>query len=119
MAEKRDTVVRFRCTQSQRKKIERMAKPYGSISKFILTTILTDKKMIIEPKEFLQGMDELTLAVNRVGNNINQIARFLNTTKDINNYELLREWFDLFSEYNKILNKVDLKYEDIFQKMFL
>jgi hypothetical protein len=31
-------------------------------------------------------MDDLTVAINRAGNNINQIARFINTTKDIQNY---------------------------------
>jgi len=119
MKENRVSRIEIRCTQSERRKIERMAKPYGSMSKFILSVVLTDKKVIIEPKAFFSGMKELSTEVNRVGNNINQIARFINTTKDVNNYELMREWFEIFSKYNEILNRVDLRYEEIFTKMFL
>ena len=51
-------------------------------------------------------MDELTVSINRVGNNINQIARVINTTKDVNNYALMQNWLKIFSEYNLVLNTV-------------
>jgi hypothetical protein len=117
MEEKKNSVIRFRCTSSERKKIESMAKPYGSISKFLLSTVLTDKKVIIEPKTFLKGMDELTISINRVGNNINQIAKYLNATKDINNFTLLNELLNVYSEFNAILNKVDVKIENIYKNI--
>jgi hypothetical protein len=55
---------------------------YGSTSKFMLSTVLSDKKVIIDPYTFLKGMDELTLSINRVGNNVNQIAKHLHATKE-------------------------------------
>jgi hypothetical protein len=115
MVEKKESVIRFRCTASERKKIERMAKPYGSISKFMLSTVLSDKKVIIDPYTFLKGMDELTLSINRVGNNINQIAKYFHATKDTTNFGVMQELLNLYSEYNAILHKVKVKIDDIYK----
>jgi len=114
MAENKVSIVHFRCTASERKQIERMAEPFGSLSNFLLTVILTDKKVIIDPKTFLKGMDELTVAINRVGNNVNQIAKYANAYKEINPV-LMQEWLEILSEYNSILNTVEKKLDNIFK----
>ena len=115
MKENKKSVIRFRCTASERKRIERMAEPFGSLSNFLLSTILSDRKVIIEPKVFLKGIDELTISINRVGNNINQIAKYINATKDINNYSLLEELLNIYSEYNAILQKVNIKIDNLYK----
>jgi DNA-binding ferritin-like protein len=119
MKENKTRWIHVRLTEAEYRTISKMAKPYGTITKFVRQYLLSDKKAVIDSKTFLQGMNELSVEVNRVGNNINQIAKFYNTMKDMDNYTLMREWLDVFSEYNLILNKVDLKYEEIFKKMFL
>jgi hypothetical protein len=50
-------------------------------------------------------MNPLTTSINRVGNNINQIAKFLNTT-GVNDYALMQQWFDAFAEYKSLLQEV-------------
>jgi len=119
MKENKTKWIHVRLTESEYRKISRMATPYGTITKFVRQYLLSGQKSVIDSKTFLKGMKELSVEVNRVGNNINQVAKFINTTKDIDNYALMREWLNIFSEYNLILNKVDLKYEEIFKKMFL
>ena len=106
MRENKTELIKFRCTKRERRKIERMAEKFGSISKFLLYYVISEKKTIIEPKTFLEGMNNLTIAVNRVGNNINQISRLINTYKDTNDYSLMQRWFELFSEYNSVIYKV-------------
>ena len=106
-----------RLKEDEYNRLQEMAKPYGSISKFMRSYIFSGKTILIDPKNFIKGMDELTIAVNRVGNNVNQIAHFINSTKDFGNYALMREWLDVFSEYNNLLLKVkkqiDTLYKDI------
>jgi hypothetical protein len=111
--------VTLRFTKTEYKKLERMAKPFGSMSKFIRTHLLSDKKTIIEPKAFLKGTSELSISINRAGNNINQIARLLNTTKDMNNPVLMKEWFILFEEYSSISKRVEKYFDDIFREKII
>jgi hypothetical protein len=96
----------FRCTEAEYSKIERMAKPYGSISKLLRECLFSKKRVFIDPQSFLQGMNALTTAVNRVGNNVNQIAHFLNITNDVNDYTLMQQWITSFAEYKDILREV-------------
>jgi hypothetical protein len=110
----KDSVVRFRCSESDYKRIKQLSKPYGSMSNFIRKIIFSDKKVFIDPKTFIQGIDALTTSVNRAGNNVNQIAKFYNITKDVNNYALTREWLDLFAQYNETLREVNRKIEELF-----
>jgi len=107
--------VTLRFTKTEYKRLENMAKPFGTMSKFIRTHIFSDKKTIIEPKAFLKGIGELSKSINRIGNNINQIARLLNTTKDVNNPMLMKEWFVLFEEYSNIAKRVEQYFDDIFR----
>jgi uncharacterized protein YukE len=106
MKEKKTKVIRFRCSEVDHKKIERMAKPYGSISKLLREILFSKKCVFIDPQTFLQGMNPLTTAINKVGNNVNQIAKFINTTKNVTDYDLLQQWFTSFSEYKDILREV-------------
>jgi len=108
--------VTLRFTKTEYQKLESMAEPFGTMSKFIRTLILSDKKTIIEPKAFLKGIGELSISINRVGNNINQIARLLNTTKEVNNPVLMKEWFVLFEEYSEISKRVEKYFDDIFRE---
>lgn len=98
--------IRLRCSKTEYDKLVRLSAPYGSFSKLIRESLFSKKRVFIDPKSFLQGMDNLTLSINRVGNNVNQIARFLNTTKDMNDYAIMRQWFDAFEEYKNLLHDV-------------
>ena len=104
-----------RLTEEEYNKLIEMAEPYGSVSKFLRSYIFSGKTVLIDPKTFLKGMNELTVAINRAGNNINQIARFINSTKDLENYTLMKDWIDLFAEYNNLLLEVKKKIDTIYK----
>ena len=106
MKDKKTKDIHFRCSENEFNQIVAMAKPYGSVTKLIRESLFSNKRVFIDPKTFLEGMNTLTTAVNRVGNNVNQIARFLNTTKNINDYVLIEQWFSAFEEYKDILRDV-------------
>jgi hypothetical protein len=108
--------LRVRFTETEYNKLQRMVKQneLGTVSNFVRQYLFSDNKVLIDPKTFLKGVDALTASVNKVGNNINQIAKFLNTTKDVNNYALMREWFDLFAQYNDVLREINRKIEELF-----
>jgi soluble cytochrome b562 len=109
-------VVRFRCTPEEYNKIVKMAKPYGSMSKLLRECLFSKKHVFIDPKTFLHGMDALTTAMNRVGNNVNQIAKFVNATKDVNDYALMQQWFEHFTEYKNILRNVRVVIQKFYMK---
>jgi hypothetical protein len=116
MKENLTKYLHVRLNENEHKKIEQLAKPYGSISKFLRSYLFSGKTVLIDPKSFIKGMNDLTIAVNRVGNNVNQIARFFNSTKDFENYPLMREWLDLFTEYNNLLLEVKKKLDNIYME---
>jgi len=108
--------LRVRLTDEEYKKLQALTIKYqfDTISDFVRHYLFSDRKNLIDPKAYLQGMNELTVAVNRVGNNINQYAKFMNKTKDVENIALMREWNKLFAEYMNLLREVNLQIEKVY-----
>lgn len=75
--------VYFRVTQNEKKLISERAKAAGmSISKYILT--ISERKRLINPEPVVR----LLIEINRIGNNINQIARVANSEHSVSKNQI-------------------------------
>lgn len=115
MKEKYTKNINVRFTESECKRLKKKAAPFGSISKYCRAILISNEKKLVD-REALKVMTELSVQISRVGNNINQIARFMNTTKDWQNIKLMEEWFDTFDSYMALLEKVNSNFDDFFTK---
>jgi len=82
MTKKKNLVVRARIDSDQRERIENFKTTLGikSDSRFIREIIehLDKNMMVISGDEDREIFEEINLALNKIGTNINQIAHFLN-----------------------------------------
>ena len=73
----------IRVTKKEKSMLTSRAKAAGfSLSKYIL--ILSERKRIINPEPIVR----LIIEVNRIGNNINQVAKIANTNKNISQKQI-------------------------------
>ncbi|MDH6358937.1 plasmid mobilization relaxosome protein MobC [Parabacteroides sp. PF5-9] len=70
--------IRVRCTEEEYKKLQRQAKHFASFSTYLRTLIFSQEKSIVDPKTVLQSVKLLTTEINKLGTNVNQIAKFMN-----------------------------------------
>lgn len=69
----KDNKINIRLTESEKKKIKEKAKKCSmTISKFIISSCLKDKIVIVN------GLDKVNIELRRIGNNINQLTRLAN-----------------------------------------
>lgn len=69
----KDQKINIRLTESEKKKIEEKAKKCSmTISKFIISSCLKDKIIMI------YGLDKINAELRRIGNNLNQLTRLSN-----------------------------------------
>ncbi|WP_139423938.1 plasmid mobilization protein [Chryseobacterium mulctrae] len=102
---RRDKHIGFYVTIDEYKKIIKNIPDNLSLSEGFRTLLLGNNKQIYVPINFEKYISE----VNKIGSNINQIAKKINTTKEINNNDLS----NIKSEI-AILNKM---FEDILTKL--
>jgi uncharacterized protein (DUF1778 family) len=77
--EKRNVEIKIRLTAEEKEEIKRLAKEEGlTISQYIRTQALKKKKGKIQTRE----MKELIYEVNKIGINLNQMARALNVLRN-------------------------------------
>lgn len=78
---KRRIKVEARLDEAEYFQLRRLARTAGfSVSAFIRRRCLTDERMVVIDSELAR---ELYREVNAIGNNINQMARYVNTDKRI------------------------------------
>ena len=78
---KRTIKAEARLTEAEYFQLRRTARTAGfSVAAFIRRRCLTDERMVVLDGEAVR---ELYREINRIGNNVNQIARYANTDKRI------------------------------------
>lgn len=105
--------LRFRCTNDEYQLILNQSKDHKSYADYIRTCIFGRGKAFIDAKEFIRSIDEVSLEMRRVGNNINQFAKYANQRKMV-------EGDILLSEYNKLLSdyiKLEIRLEKLYRKL--
>lgn len=111
--ENKTKIISLRCTEYQKKKITENAKLLDlSVSEYLIRLAL-QKKIIANHKEVLSTAHRLSMADNRVENNINQIAHRLNRQANIT----LDDLGDIIDELRRVAIKRDIMITE-FRKIY-
>lgn len=111
--ENKTKIISLRCTEYQKKKITENAKILNlSVSEYLIRIAL-QKKIIANHKEVLSTAHKLSMADNRVENNINQIAHRLNRQASIT----LDDLGDIIDELRRVAIKRDIMITE-FRKIY-
>lgn len=106
---KRDCDIHFRCTQQEKKKIVEYANQMNlSVSEYMLRLALK-KKTIASHKELLSTIHTMSIADNKLENNINQIAHRLNSNPNIS----INDLDDIINLLRLVANKRDTSIKEI------
>lgn len=98
----RSIQIKFFVNEKERTIIEKRAKPFNSLSEYLRDIAMEGKIIERIPSITLNHYTEL----NRIGNNINQIARKLNSQEaNIFHRKTKKELTELFSQLTEILNE--------------
>ena len=90
-ANKRDRIVKVRLTNLEYEELTKASKSSKCMSDYFRQRVFRKGVGLIDPKEFIRSMDEICLEMKRIGNNINQLARYVNIHKEEVNQEVLNE----------------------------
>lgn len=111
--ENKTKIISLRCTEYQKRKITKNAKLLNlSVSEYLIRLAL-QKKIIANHKEVLSTAHKLSMADNRVENNINQIAHRLNRQANIT----LDDLGDIIDELRRVAIKRDIMITE-FRKIY-
>src|SRR5690554_6867316 len=107
----RERIITFRLTDPEIWELDRLKEKYGLTRSDLIRKFLLEEKgpLIVNLKEFLEGMRELAAEQGRVNNNINQLARHANQSLRPNQTNpLLFARFDelmvKYLEYQRLMN---------------
>lgn len=103
--------VRF--TEREHTQLQKDASNYHSISEYIRARLFRNDREIVDPKEFIRSIDSVTVEMKRVGNNINQIARYINQTDRFASEELLSEIQNQLLKYAELQINLDNTWKNI------
>jgi hypothetical protein len=105
--EHRTEVVTVKLTPSERRELEDAAKEQGApkLSIFVrellfrrVASVVAATRRNPEAKAIMRGLDAAAFELNAIGNNLNQIARHLNTTGELRDWGELREALAMFEK---------------------
>lgn len=88
IAPNKDRRLFLRCTEEEYQNLLKKSKHFGTVSSYLRMMIFDSRKNIIDPQSLLKMVNEYSAAINRVGNNINQIAKHMNMASKTNIVDL-------------------------------
>lgn len=114
-AEKFNRVKRLemRFTEEEYTELIVNSKNYKSISEYIRVRTFKKGSSLLNPIELIRALDEVCLEMNRIGNNINQIAKYINQTKEITDAGLIKEYEKLLIDYVGQQKRLEILYRKI------
>ncbi|HLT86502.1 MAG TPA: plasmid mobilization relaxosome protein MobC [Sphingobacterium sp.] len=113
--DKKSSYIRFRCSPEEKQKIKEYASSLGlSLTDYLLTKAL-DKTVVVNRLEFMQKFSEVGTEISRCGNNINQLAKHVNSQRKIGikseawfkiYTDMIREYVDSQDELRRTIRKM-------------
>lgn len=105
--ERRDQVYKVRLTEGERKELDRLASEagYSDVSVYARKRLMTSGDGVsFNPKPLFKAIDDTGTELKRIGNNINQLARYVHYLEKNNMVEgkVLAEYNRHFEEYLKV-----------------
>ena len=74
--------MKVRLTNLEYEELTKASKSSKCMSDYFRQRVFRKGVGLIDPKEFIRSMDEICLEMKRIGNNINQLARYVNIHKE-------------------------------------
>lgn len=105
--EYRTEMVTVKLTPSERRELEDAAREQGApkLGIFVRELLFRRTAAVVaatrrnpEAKAIMRALEAAAFELNAIGNNLNQIARHLNTTGELRDWNELREALDLFKK---------------------
>ena len=112
-ANKRDRIVKVRLTNLEYEELPKASKSNRCMSDYFRQRIFRKGVGLIDPKEFICLMDEICLEMKRIGNNINQLARYVNIHKEEANQDVLNEIEKKMAEYVIMQDKLNVTWRKL------
>jgi uncharacterized protein (DUF1778 family) len=78
MRNNKSRIMLLRCTADEYDYLKKKSKEFNNLSSFLRKLIFDRAKLVVEPKSLIRVVDELAKELHKLGNNINQTARYLN-----------------------------------------
>src|SRR5690554_456357 len=110
----RERIVTFRLTDPEIRELDHLKEKYGLTRSDLIRKFLLEENgpLIVNLKEFLEGINNLAAEQGRVNNNINQLARHANQSLRPNQTNSL-----LFARFNELMGKY-LEYQRLMNGCF-
>lgn len=105
--------VRFRCTEEELTHILNYAQNYHSISDYIRSRIFARGSSVLNPIELIRALDEVCLEMKRIGNNINQFAKYTNQRRCITDDAVIKQFENELISYVIMQKKLEKTYRKI------
>lgn len=114
-AEKKNRTKRLelRFTDDEYNVLMESSKSYKSASEYIRARLFKKGTSILNPVELLKSLDNVSVEMKHIGNNINQVAKYVNQRKGIASDELIVEYEKLLSKYIKLQQQLEISYRKI------
>ena len=105
--EKRTSLLGVQLTPSERRELEDAAEGQGApnLSTYTRELLFRRSAAVVaatrrnpEARAVMEALDGAAAELNAIGNNLNQIAKHLNTTGELRDWRELREALDLFRD---------------------
>ena len=105
---KRNRIVKVRLTKLEYEELTKASKSSKCMSDYFRQRVFRKGVGLIDPKEFIRSMDEICL-----GNNINQLARYVNIHKEETNQDILNEVERRMAEYVIMQDKLNVTWRKL------
>ena len=112
-ANKRNRIVKVRLTNLEYEELTKASKSSKCMSDYFRQRVFRKGVGLIDPKEFIRSMDEICLEMKRIGNNINQLARYVNIHKEEVNQEVLNEVEKKMADYVIMQDKLNVTWRKL------
>ena len=104
-ANKRDRIVKVRLTNLEYEELTKASKSSKCMSDYFRQRVFR--------KGVIRSMDEICLEMKRIGNNINQLARYVNIHKEEVNQEVLNEVEKKMADYVIMQDKLNVTWRKL------
>ena len=109
MKEKKEKYITIRCTPSQKKKVLSEAENLGmKHSKYALEKLLSSSENVVGEIEEKRIREDVKYELRKIGNNINQIAKFYNSNTDKSPYLKAKDR-EILNMLNEKLIEIEFK----------
>lgn len=106
-------VIRWRCTENEYELIALQSKQFRSSSEYIRKALLGKGTTLINTVEYLRALNAISIEMKRIGNNINQFAKYANQRREVGEDRVIDDYNKLIGELIRIERELIMLYRKI------